>query len=80
MRAPPSGKRLQTAAPIELEPKWKLGHGASGGRADILIKNNNGAALLLIECKTPGRKFDKAWRNTQQDNDQSKIPTHLIAV
>ncbi len=21
---------------IELEPKWKLGHGASGGRADIL--------------------------------------------
>ena len=22
---------------IELEPKWKLGHGASGGRADILV-------------------------------------------
>jgi len=21
---------------IELEPKWKVGHGASGGRADIL--------------------------------------------
>jgi hypothetical protein len=25
---------------IELEPKWKLGHGASGGRADILITDN----------------------------------------
>ena len=23
---------------IELEPKWKLGHGASGGRADVLVK------------------------------------------
>lgn len=23
---------------IELEPKWKLGHGASGGHADILIE------------------------------------------
>ncbi len=22
---------------LELEPKWKVGHGASGGRADILI-------------------------------------------
>ena len=33
---------------IELEPKWKLGHGTSGGRADILIKDNSGNALLLI--------------------------------
>lgn len=55
---------------IELEPKWKLGHGASGGRADVLIKDNNGDALLIIECKTPGREFDKAWRSTLQDGDQ----------
>jgi type I restriction enzyme M protein len=55
---------------IELEPKWKLGHGASGGRADILIKDNAGKPLLIIECKTPGREFDKAWRNTLQDGDQ----------
>lgn len=55
---------------IELEPKWKLGHGASGGRADILIKDNTGKALLIIECKTPGREFDKAWRNTLQDGGQ----------
>ena len=29
---------------IELEPKWKSGHGASGGRADILVKNQIGRA------------------------------------
>lgn len=55
---------------IELEPKWKLGHGASGGRADILIRDNAKKPLLIIECKTPGREFDKAWRDTQRDGDQ----------
>ena len=45
---------------IELEPKWKLGHGASGGRADILITDNQKKPLLIIECKTAGREFDKA--------------------
>jgi type I restriction-modification system DNA methylase subunit/restriction endonuclease S subunit len=55
---------------IELEPRWKLGHGASGGRADILIKDNAGKALLIIECKTAGREFDRAWRSTLQDGDQ----------
>ncbi|NOU00381.1 MAG: N-6 DNA methylase [Gallionella sp.] len=55
---------------IELEPKWKLGHGASGGRADILVSDNQKKPLLLIECKTAGREFDKAWHNTLQDGDQ----------
>jgi len=50
---------------IELEPKWKVGHGASGGRADILIKDNNNKALLIIECKTAGAEFTKAWSSTQ---------------
>jgi type I restriction-modification system DNA methylase subunit len=50
---------------IELEPKWKVGHGASGGRADVLVKDNNNNALLIIECKTAGLEFDKAWRETQ---------------
>jgi type I restriction enzyme M protein len=55
---------------IELEPKWKLGHGASGGRADILIKDNDGKTLLIIECKTPGAEFKKAWAKTLGDGDQ----------
>lgn len=50
---------------IELEPKWQVGHGASGGRADILIKDNNGKSYLIIECKTAGGEFDKAWNVTQ---------------
>lgn len=55
---------------IELEPKWKLGRGASGGRADILIKDNDGRPLLIIECKTAGTEFKRAWNKTLQDGDQ----------
>jgi len=55
---------------IELEPKWKLGHGASGGRADILVKDNDDKPLLIIECKTAGRELDKAWNLMQQQSAQ----------
>lgn len=55
---------------IELEPKWKLGHGASGGRADILVKDQNEKALLIIECKTYGKEFNKAWKETLKDGGQ----------
>lgn len=57
-------------ANIELEPKWKLGHGASGGRADILVKDNAGKPLLIIECKTAGSEFNRAWKKTLNDGDQ----------
>lgn len=57
-------------ANIELEPKWKLGHGASGGRADILVKDNTGKPLLIIECKTAGSEFTRAWKKTLNDGDQ----------
>ena len=49
---------------IELEPKWKVGHGASGGRADIMVKDNSGKSLLIIECKTEGKEFEDAWKKT----------------
>ena len=55
---------------IELEPKWKVGHGASGGRADILVKDNTGKSLLIIECKTEGIEFKKEWNNTLQRGGQ----------
>lgn len=55
---------------IELEPKWKLGRGASGGRADVLIKDNDGRPLLIIECKTAGTEFKRGWNKTLQDGDQ----------
>ena len=55
---------------IELEPKWKVGHGASGGRADILVKDNSGNAYLIIECKTWGTEFDSEWKNMTLNGGQ----------
>lgn len=55
---------------IEIEPRWKVGHGASGGRADILVKDNSGKSLLIIECKTEGTEFKKEWNNTLQRGGQ----------
>ena len=55
---------------MELEPRWQLGRGASGGKADILIKDNNGREFLIIECKTADIEFDKAWQKTLSDGDQ----------
>jgi type I restriction enzyme M protein len=55
---------------ITLEPKWQLGHGGSGGRADILVRDNSGKALLMIECKTEGSEFKKAWQQTQSKPTQ----------
>ncbi|MCH9758873.1 MAG: restriction endonuclease subunit S [Proteobacteria bacterium] len=55
---------------IELEPRWKVGHGASGGRADILVSNQNNKPLLLIECKTYGKEFTSAWKDTKNDGGQ----------
>lgn len=55
---------------LELEPKWKLGHGASGGRADILVKDNSLKSLMIIECKTEGKEFDDAWKDTQLNGGQ----------
>ena len=55
---------------LELEPKWRVGHGASGGRADILVKDHENNPLVLIECKTAGEEFERAWRKTLQNGDQ----------
>ncbi len=55
---------------LELEPTWRIGHSASGGRADILVKDQQSNPLLIIECKTAGEEFEKAWDNTRQDGGQ----------
>ena len=55
---------------IELEPKWKVGHGASGGRADILVKDNTDKALLIIECKNAGAEYTKHWKETLENGGQ----------
>lgn len=47
---------------IELELKWKLGYGVSGGWVDILVRDNNGNMLLIIECKIVGKEYDNVWK------------------
>lgn len=58
---------------IELEPKWKLGGDKKGGKADILVRDNEQKPYLLIECKTTDSKnseFMKEWRRMQTDGGQ----------
>jgi type I restriction-modification system DNA methylase subunit len=54
---------------LELEPKWKVGEGPSGGRADILVCDQTGKPLLLIECKTPNN-FKNAWKEMLRNGGQ----------
>lgn len=57
---------------IELEPKWTLGRGreAKSGKADILVKDDNGNPLLIVECKTAGAEFNKEKKNTEEYGGQ----------
>lgn len=58
---------------IELEPAWKFGHNEKAARADIWVRTIDKFgkhSLLIIECKTAGREFDSAWRDTCEDGGQ----------
>ena len=55
---------------IELEKEWHLGHDSKSGRADICVTDTSGEMLLIIECKTWGKEFDKALKDTQHDGAQ----------
>lgn len=60
-------------AHIELEPRWNLGRDTKGGKADILVRDNEGSPYLLIECKTTDSKsseFCKEWARMQNDGGQ----------
>lgn len=71
---------------IELEPRWTLGHDAKGGKADILVKDDHGNSLLIIECKTAGAEFNKEKKNTEEDGGQlfsywqQEISTRWLAL
>lgn len=55
---------------IELEKEWHLGHGSKSGRADVLVTDEKGSMLFIVECKTWGREFDKAFGDTKNDGGQ----------
>ncbi len=63
-------KKGYNPAHITLEPKFKVGRGASGGWADIMIKDNNGKTLMIIECKTAGDEYEYEWKKMQYDGGQ----------
>ncbi|MEN5300250.1 N-6 DNA methylase [Brucella sp. TWI559] len=54
---------------IILEKKWATGHGTSG-KLDILVTRDNRNAHMMIECKTFGTEFDKAFKRIQKDGGQ----------
>lgn len=58
---------------LELEPKWNLGRDKKGGKADILVKDNENNPYLIIECKTTDSKnseFIKEWNRMQENGGQ----------
>jgi len=54
---------------IILEKVWDAGHGHSG-RLDILVTRDDKSAYMMIECKTWGKEFDKAFTKMNKDGGQ----------
>ena len=52
---------------IELEKKWTLWHDAKWWKADICVKDEKENMLLIIECKTAWKEYNKAWKDTNND-------------
>lgn len=66
-------KKGYKAEHLELEPRWSLGRDKKGGKADILVKDNENNPYLIIECKTTDSKnseFIKEWNRMQEDGGQ----------
>lgn len=57
---------------IELEKVWQLGHEGKSGRADICVNEagNRQKMLFIIECKTAGKEYENAIKETEQDGGQ----------
>lgn len=58
---------------ITLEPPIPGGHGENSAFGDILIKDNDDKAYLLIECKTTNNKnseFSKEWKKMLKNGGQ----------
>ena len=55
---------------IELEPHYKVGHGTSGGFADIVVKDEKEKYYLIIECKTYEKEFDEEFKKMENNGGQ----------
>jgi type I restriction enzyme M protein len=54
---------------IILEKTWAAGHGVSKA-LDICVTREDGSEYLLIECKTYGKEFDKAFTRLKKEGGQ----------
>ncbi|MDY3364095.1 restriction endonuclease subunit S [Riemerella anatipestifer] len=57
-------------ADLTLEKKWKLGRTSKSGKADITVKGKNSKTLLIIECKTWGKEYEKELDNMKSNGGQ----------
>lgn len=55
---------------LHLERKWKVGHGAAGGKADVNVYGKDEKTLLIIECKTWGEEFEKEKKKMEEHGGQ----------
>lgn len=55
---------------LTLERRWQVGHGASGGKADINVFDRDGKTLFIIECKCWGKEYDKFKQKMLNDGAQ----------
>ncbi|MBI4647333.1 MAG: N-6 DNA methylase, partial [Bacteroidia bacterium] len=55
---------------LHLERRWKVGHGASGGRADVNVYGKDEKTLLMIECKTWCDEFEKEKAKMEEHGGQ----------
>lgn len=55
---------------IELEREWQLGHERKSGFADILVTNDDGKTIFIIECKTWGKEYNNEYKNIIIDGGQ----------
>lgn len=57
-------------ADLTLEKKWKLGRTAKSGKADITVRGKDGKTLIIIECKTWGKEYEKELDNMKSNGGQ----------
>ena len=54
---------------LSLEHTWSMGR-KHKGKLDILVKDADGRAYLMIECKTPGQEYEKEKKRMLKDGGQ----------
>ena len=62
---------------LMLERKWPVGHGASGGKVDINVFDREAKTLIIFECKTWGREYEKCKQKMQ--NDGARLRAQLFS-